>query len=79
MSALQVEAAPCEHPTVAEAAVVVGIPHPVLGRVTDAAIITRYPVTATTRGRSCWTGSPGTSRRAGYCSRPNYRRTTSEK
>lgn len=45
VSTLQVEAALYEHPSVAEAAVV-GIPHPVLGRVTAAAVVTRSPVTA---------------------------------
>jgi acyl-coenzyme A synthetase/AMP-(fatty) acid ligase len=45
MSTVQVEAALYEHPAVAEAAVV-GIPHPVLGQVTGAAIVTRSPVTA---------------------------------
>ncbi|MEO3789457.1 AMP-binding protein [Nonomuraea sp. B10E15] len=45
VSTLQVEAALYEHPAVAEAAVV-GIPHPVLGRVTGAAVVTRHPVTA---------------------------------
>jgi acyl-CoA synthetase (AMP-forming)/AMP-acid ligase II len=45
VSTLQVEAALYEHPAVAEAAVV-GIPHPVLGRVTGAAVVTRSPVTA---------------------------------
>lgn len=44
VSTLQVEAALYEHPAVAEAAVV-GIPHPVLGRVTAAAIVTRAEVT----------------------------------
>ncbi|MFC6081924.1 class I adenylate-forming enzyme family protein [Sphaerisporangium aureirubrum] len=45
VSTLQVEAALYEHPAVAEAAVV-GVPHEVLGRVTAAAVVTRYPVTA---------------------------------
>ncbi|GAA0413603.1 long-chain fatty acid--CoA ligase [Microbispora corallina] len=45
VSTLQVEAALYEHPAVAEAAVV-GLPHPVLGRVTGAAVVTRHPVTA---------------------------------
>ncbi|MGN9786219.1 class I adenylate-forming enzyme family protein [Nonomuraea sp. ZG12] len=45
VSTLQVEAALFEHPAVAEAAVI-GIPHPVLGRVTAAAVVTRSPVTA---------------------------------
>jgi acyl-CoA synthetase (AMP-forming)/AMP-acid ligase II len=45
VSTLQVEAALYEHPAVAEAAVA-GIPHPVLGQVTGAAIVTRSPVTA---------------------------------
>ncbi|TDE33704.1 long-chain fatty acid--CoA ligase [Nonomuraea mesophila] len=45
VSTLQVEAALYEHPAVAEAAVV-GIPHPVLGRVTGAAVVARHPVTA---------------------------------
>lgn len=45
VSTLQVEAALYEHPAVAEAAVV-GIPHPVLGRVTAAAIVTRSPLAA---------------------------------
>ncbi|TDD21179.1 long-chain fatty acid--CoA ligase [Nonomuraea diastatica] len=45
VSTLQVEAALYEHPAVAEAAVV-GIPHPVLGRVPGAAVVTRHPVTA---------------------------------
>lgn len=45
VSTLQVEAALYEHPAVAEAAVV-GIPHPVLGQVTAAVIVTRSPVTA---------------------------------
>ncbi|PRX66961.1 acyl-CoA synthetase (AMP-forming)/AMP-acid ligase II [Nonomuraea fuscirosea] len=44
VSTLQVEAALYEHPSVAEAAVV-GVPHPVLGRVTAAAVVTRSPVT----------------------------------
>jgi acyl-coenzyme A synthetase/AMP-(fatty) acid ligase len=44
VSTLQVEAALHEHPAVAEAAVV-GIPHPVLGRVTGAAVVSRSPVT----------------------------------
>jgi acyl-coenzyme A synthetase/AMP-(fatty) acid ligase len=43
VSTLQVEAAIHEHPAVAEAAVV-GIPHPVLGKVTAAAVVTRAPV-----------------------------------
>ncbi|MEV4569850.1 AMP-binding protein [Nonomuraea sp. NPDC049419] len=43
VSTLQVEAALYEHPSVAEAAVV-GVPHPVLGRVTAAAVVTRSPV-----------------------------------
>ncbi|WP_308170053.1 class I adenylate-forming enzyme family protein [Acrocarpospora catenulata] len=46
VSTLQVEAALYEHPAVAEAAVV-GLPHPVLGRVTGAAVVARHPVTAT--------------------------------
>ena len=45
VSTLQVEAALYEHPSVAEAAVV-GVPHPVLGRVTAAAVVTRSPVSA---------------------------------
>jgi long-chain acyl-CoA synthetase len=45
VSTLQVEAALYDHPAVAEAAVL-GIPHPVLGRVTAAAVVTRAPVTA---------------------------------
>ncbi|GAA3583071.1 long-chain fatty acid--CoA ligase [Nonomuraea rosea] len=45
VSTLQVEAALYEHPAVAEAAVV-GLPHPVLGRVAGAAVVTRYPVAA---------------------------------
>jgi long-chain acyl-CoA synthetase len=45
VSTLQVEAALYEHPAVAEAAVV-GIPHPVLGKVTAAAVVTRSEVTA---------------------------------
>ncbi|MEO3811590.1 AMP-binding protein [Sphaerisporangium sp. B11E5] len=45
VSTLQVEAALYEHPAVAEAAVV-GVPHPVLGKVTAAAVVTRSPVTA---------------------------------
>lgn len=45
VSTLQVEAALYEHPAIAEAAVA-GIPHPVLGQVTAAAIVTRSPVTA---------------------------------
>jgi acyl-CoA synthetase (AMP-forming)/AMP-acid ligase II len=45
VSTLQVEAALYEHPAVAEAAVA-GIPHPVLGQVTGAAIVTRSPVAA---------------------------------
>jgi acyl-CoA synthetase (AMP-forming)/AMP-acid ligase II len=45
VSTLHVEAALYEHPAVAEAAVA-GIPHPVLGQVTGAAIVTRSPVTA---------------------------------
>jgi acyl-CoA synthetase (AMP-forming)/AMP-acid ligase II len=45
VSTLQVEAALYEHPAVAEAAVV-GIPHPVLGRVPAAAVVTRCPVGA---------------------------------
>ncbi|TKK87744.1 long-chain fatty acid--CoA ligase [Herbidospora galbida] len=44
VSTLQVEAALHEHPSVAEAAVA-GLPHPVLGRVTGAAVVTRAPVT----------------------------------
>ncbi|MCK2215699.1 acyl--CoA ligase [Actinomadura sp. ATCC 31491] len=45
VSTLQVEAALHEHPAVAEAAVV-GLPHPVLGRVPAAAVVVRQPVTA---------------------------------
>ncbi|WP_246149344.1 class I adenylate-forming enzyme family protein [Nonomuraea turkmeniaca] len=45
VSTLQVEAALYEHPSVAEAAVV-GVRHPVLDRVTAAAVVTRSPVTA---------------------------------
>ena len=45
VSTLQVEAALHEHPAVAEAAVV-GIPHPVLGRVAAAAVVTRSAVTS---------------------------------
>jgi acyl-CoA synthetase (AMP-forming)/AMP-acid ligase II len=45
VSTLQVEAALHEHPAVADAAVV-GIPHPVLGRVAAAAVVTRAAVTA---------------------------------
>ncbi len=45
VSTVQVEAALYEHPAVAQAAVV-GIPHPVLGQVTGAAIVTRSAVTA---------------------------------
>ncbi|MGW0801596.1 class I adenylate-forming enzyme family protein [Nonomuraea sp. NPDC002799] len=45
VSTLQVEAALYEHPAISEAAVV-GLPHPVLGRVAGAAVVTRYPVTA---------------------------------
>jgi len=45
VSTLQVEAALYEHPAIAEAAVV-GVPHPVLGRVVGAAVVTRIPVTA---------------------------------
>jgi acyl-CoA synthetase (AMP-forming)/AMP-acid ligase II len=45
VSTLAVEAALYEHPAVADAAVV-GIPHPVLGKVTAAAVVTRSPVTA---------------------------------
>jgi acyl-coenzyme A synthetase/AMP-(fatty) acid ligase len=45
VSTLAVEAALYEHPAVAEAAVV-GIPHPVLGKVTAAAVVTRSPVDA---------------------------------
>ncbi|WP_062430445.1 class I adenylate-forming enzyme family protein [Herbidospora daliensis] len=44
VSTLQVEAALHEHPAVAEAAVA-GLPHPVLGQVTGAAVVTRAPVT----------------------------------
>jgi len=44
VSTLQVEAALYDHPAVAEAAVL-GIPHPVLGQVTAAAVVTRAPVT----------------------------------
>ncbi|WP_051759917.1 class I adenylate-forming enzyme family protein [Herbidospora cretacea] len=44
VSTLQVEAALHEHPAIAEAAVA-GLPHPVLGRVTGAAVVTRAPVT----------------------------------
>lgn len=43
VSTLAVEAALYENPAVAEAAVV-GIPHPVLGKVTAAAVVTRSPV-----------------------------------
>jgi acyl-CoA synthetase (AMP-forming)/AMP-acid ligase II len=43
VSTLAVEAALYEHPAVTEAAVV-GIPHPVLGKVTAAAVVTRSPV-----------------------------------
>ena len=46
VSTLQVEAALYEHPAVADAAVV-GIPHPVLGQVTAAAIVTRSEVSTT--------------------------------
>ncbi|MEW9550544.1 class I adenylate-forming enzyme family protein [Nonomuraea sp. NPDC050783] len=45
VSTLQVEAALYEHPAVAEAAVV-GLPHPVLGRVPGAAVVAREPVSA---------------------------------
>ncbi|MFC4123095.1 class I adenylate-forming enzyme family protein [Nonomuraea zeae] len=45
VSTIQVEAALYEHPAVTEAAVV-GLPHPVLGRVAGAALVTRYPVAA---------------------------------
>ena len=45
VSTLQVEAAIYEHPAVAEAAVL-GIPHPVLGKVTAAAVVTSAPVDA---------------------------------
>ena len=45
VSTLQVEAAIYEHPAVAEAAVL-GIPHPVLGKVTVAAVVTSAPVDA---------------------------------
>ncbi|GAB1819977.1 long-chain fatty acid--CoA ligase [Herbidospora sp. RD11066] len=44
VSTLQVEAALHEHPAIAEAAVA-GLPHPVLGRVAGAAVVTRAPVT----------------------------------
>ena len=44
VSTVQVEAALYEHPAVAEAAVT-GIPHPVLGQVTAAAVVTRSEVT----------------------------------
>jgi acyl-coenzyme A synthetase/AMP-(fatty) acid ligase len=44
VSTLAVEAALYEHPAIAEAAVT-GIPHPVLGKVTGAAVVTRSPVT----------------------------------
>ncbi|HEY7485634.1 MAG TPA: AMP-binding protein [Streptosporangiaceae bacterium] len=46
VSTLQVEAALYEHPAVAEAAVV-GLPHPVLGMVAGAGVVTRSPVSAT--------------------------------
>ncbi|MED7924031.1 class I adenylate-forming enzyme family protein [Nonomuraea sp. LP-02] len=45
VSTLQVEAALYEHPAVAEAAVV-GLPHPVLGRVPAAAVVARRPLSA---------------------------------
>ncbi len=44
VSTIQVEAALHEHPAIAEAAVA-GLPHPVLGRVAGAAVVTRAPVT----------------------------------
>ncbi len=44
VSTIQVEAVLHEHPAIAEASVT-GLPHPVLGRVTGAAVVTRAPVT----------------------------------
>jgi acyl-CoA synthetase (AMP-forming)/AMP-acid ligase II len=45
VSTLQVEAAIYEHPAVAEAAVL-GVPHPVLGKVTAAAVVAKAPLEA---------------------------------